>query len=204
MYPNSMQLLIDELGRLPGIGPKSAQRIALALIKRGPQDAVRLADAISKAVVETRSCSRCFALSEEELCLICSNLSRDGSIICVVEEPRDVLSFERSRTFRGLYHVLGGVISPIEGIGPDQLHLRELLERLRDPAIREVVVATSATVEGEATALYLARMLAPSGISVSRLATGVPVGGDLDYVDEITLARALEGRRHMDGGAPSL
>ncbi|MCI2974617.1 MAG: recombination mediator RecR [Ferrimicrobium sp.] len=188
---------MDELSRLPGIGPKSAQRIALFMVKRGPQDAQRLADALLAAAVNTKHCRECFSLSEDDLCSVCANVSRDRSVICVVEEPRDVLAFERGLSFRGLYHVLGGVISPMDGVGPEQLHLGELLNRLRDSTVQEVILATSSTIEGEATATYLAKLIAPAGVNVSRLATGVPVGGDLDYVDEVTLSRALDGRYRL-------
>ncbi len=197
MYPASLAKLMDELSRLPGIGPKSAQRIALFMVKRGPQDAQRLADALLAAAVNTKRCRECFSLSEDDLCSVCANASRDRSVICVVEEPRDVLAFERGLSFRGLYHVLGGVISPMDGVGPEQLHLGELLNRLRDSTVQEVILATSSTIEGEATATYLAKLIAPAGVNVSRLATGVPVGGDLDYVDEVTLSRALDGRYRL-------
>ncbi|WP_298207750.1 recombination mediator RecR [Ferrimicrobium sp.] len=197
MYPASLAKLMDELSRLPGIGPKSAQRIALFMVKRGPQDAQRLADALVDAVTNTRRCRECFALSEDELCGVCANPSRDRTVICVVEEPRDVLAFERGLSFRGLYHVLGGVISPMDGVGPEQLHLAELLNRLRDASVKEVILATSSTIEGEATATYIAKLVGPAGVGVSRLATGVPVGGDLDYVDEVTLSRALDGRYRL-------
>ncbi len=197
MYPDSLQGLIDELARLPGIGPKSAQRIALSVVKRGPVDARRLADSLVGAVSKVRPCRECFALSDGELCPVCANPTRDQATICVVEGERDVLAFERAKAFSGRYHVLGGVINPLEGIGPEDIHLKELLERLRSAEVQEVILATSATVEGEATARYLARLLEPSGIRVSRLATGVPVGGDLDYVDEVTLGMALEGRRQL-------
>ncbi len=195
-YPPALQGLIDELGRLPGIGPKSAQRIALYMVRRGVEG-TRLPEAIGRALSEVRPCAKCFSLADAELCPICSDTSRESGVICVVEEPRDVLAFERSRIFRGRYHVLGGVINPMEGVGPDRLNIVALLDRLRDPACTEVVVATSATVEGEATAMYLAHVLAGTELKVSRLATGVPVGGDLDYVDEVTLARALEGRHSL-------
>lgn len=194
MYPKPLQRLIDELARLPGIGPKSAQRIALSLVKRGPEETRRLATALVDAIEHTRSCEECFALSEHERCDVCTSTSRDRSVICVVEEPRDVLSFERGMTYRGLYHVLGGVISPMDGVGPEQLHVKELTNRLRQGTVKEVILATSSTIEGEATATYLVRQLGPLGVSISRLATGVPVGGDLDYVDEVTLSRALDGR----------
>ncbi|WP_298443085.1 recombination mediator RecR [Ferrimicrobium sp.] len=197
MYPASLAKLMDELSRLPGIGPKSAQRIALFMVKRGPQDAQRLADALTDAVMNTKRCRECFALSEDELCGVCANPGRDRTVICVVEEPRDVLAFERGLSFRGLYHVLGGVISPMDGVGPEQLHLSELLNRLRDTSVKEVILATSSTIEGEATATYIAKLISPAGVGVSRLATGVPVGGDLDYVDEVTLSRALDGRYRL-------
>jgi len=197
-YPPAVQDLIDEFGRLPGIGPKSAQRIALYLVNAPAQDATRLARSIDRAKAEVVFCGRCFNMAEGELCTICADPRRDSSIICVVEEARDLIAVERTGEFRGLYHVLGGAISPIEGIGPDQLHVRELVVRLSDDAVTELIVCTNPNIEGEATALYLARLLADTGIRISRLASGLPVGGDLEYADELTLGRALEERRRLE------
>ena len=197
-YSPVVQALIDEFGRLPGIGPKSAQRIALYLLNAPAPDAQRLADAISAAKAQVTWCTRCFNLAEGELCAICADDRRDPSVICVVEEPRDLIAVERTGEFHGLYHVLGGAISPIEGIGPDQLHVRDLLVRLGDDAVTELILCTNPNIEGEATALYLARLLAETGIRITRLASGLPVGGDLEYADELTLARALETRRELD------
>ncbi len=197
-YSPVVQALIDEFGRLPGIGPKSAQRIALYLLNAPAPDAQRLAEAISAAKAQVTWCTRCFNLAEGELCAICTDERRDPSVICVVEEPRDLIAVERTGEFHGLYHVLGGAISPIEGIGPDQLHVRDLLVRLGDDAVTELILCTNPNIEGEATALYLARLLAETGIRITRLASGLPVGGDLEYADELTLARALETRRELD------
>lgn len=197
-YAPPVQALIDELGRLPGIGPKSAQRIAFHLLKLPTQDAERLATAIVDAKAKVRFCSRCFNVAEAELCGICADERRDASVLCVVEEARDIVALEKTGEFRGRYHVLLGAISPIEGIGPEQLKVRELLTRLGDEAVNEVIVCTNPNVEGEATAMYLARLLKPLGLTVTRLASGLPVGGDLEYADELTLGRALEGRRTMD------
>lgn len=197
-YPAVVQSLIDEFGRLPGIGPKSAQRIALFLVNAPTIDAQRLADAIHAAKAQVSWCSQCFNLAEGDRCTICSDERRDPSVLCVVEEPRDLIALERTGGFHGRYHVLGGAISPIEGIGPDQLHMRELLVRLGDEQITEVIVCTNPNIEGEATALYLARLLADTGITVTRLASGLPVGGDLEYADELTLSRALEARRQLN------
>jgi recombination protein RecR len=197
-YAPAVQALIDELGRLPGIGPKSAQRIAFHLLKLPAQDAERLAHAIRDAKAKVRFCERCFNVSELALCAICSDERRDPSVICVVEEARDIVALEKTGEFRGRYHVLLGAISPIEGIGPEQLKVRELLMRLGDETVNEVILCTNPNVEGEATAMYLARLLKPLGVSVTRLASGLPVGGDLEYADELTLGRALEGRRSME------
>jgi recombination protein RecR len=197
-YAPPVQALIDELGRLPGIGPKSAQRIAFHLLKLPTQDAERLANAIRDAKAKVRFCSRCFNVAEDELCGICADDRRDPSVLCVVEEARDIVALEKTGEFRGRYHVLLGAISPIEGIGPEQLKVRELLGRLGDETVNEVIVCTNPNVEGEATAMYLARLLKPLGLTVTRLASGLPVGGDLEYADELTLGRALEGRRTMD------
>jgi recombination protein RecR len=195
MYEGVIQDLIDELGRLPGVGPKGAQRIAFYILAADPQDVQRLTDALRIVKEKVRFCSICGNVSQEELCLICSDPKRLLTMICVVEESKDVVAIERTREFKGRYHVLGGAISPIDGIGPDDLRIRELLARLADDGITEVILATDPNLEGEATATYLARVIAPLGIAVSRLASGLPVGGDLEYADEVTLGRAFEGRR---------
>ena len=197
-YAAPVQTLIDELGRLPGIGPKSAQRIAFHLLKLPTEDAGRLADAIQEAKRRVRFCERCFNVSEGSLCGICADERREVGVLCVVEEARDIMALEKTGEFRGRYHVLLGAISPIEGIGPEQLKVRELLIRLDAEQIREIIICTNPNIEGEATAMYLARLLKPIGIEVTRLASGLPVGGDLEYADELTLGRALEGRRSMD------
>ena len=199
MYEGAVQDLIDELGRLPGIGPKSAQRIAFHILEADSEDMIRLADSIRTVKDKVKLCRICFNVSEQETCGICRDERRDGTAICVVEESKDVMAIERTRTFRGRYHVLGGAINPIGGIGPDQLHIRELLTRLQDDTIQEVILATDPNLEGEATATYLSRMLGSTGITVTRLASGLPVGGDLEYADEVTLGRALEGRRNVTG-----
>jgi recombination protein RecR len=190
--------LIDELGRLPGIGPKSAQRIAFHLLKVSPEDANRLAQAIREAKEKVRFCERCFNVAEGTLCQICADDRRDSTIVCVVEESRDIVAIERTGEFRGRYHVLLGAMSPLEGIGPEQLKIRELLTRITPEGIQEVIVCTNPNTEGEVTAMYLARMLKPLGLTVTRIASGLPVGGDLEYADELTLGRALEGRRTID------
>jgi recombination protein RecR len=197
-YTPPVQALIDEFGRLPGIGPKSAQRIAFHLLKLPADDAHRLADAIREAKDKVRFCERCFNVSESELCGYCSDDRRDSSIICVVEESRDIVSIEKTGEFRGRYHVLLGSMSPLEGIGPEQLKIRELLARLGPEGVEEVIVCTNPNTEGEVTAMYLARALKPLGLKVTRIASGLPVGGDLEYADELTLGRALEGRRSVD------
>ncbi|MDZ7679901.1 MAG: recombination mediator RecR [Acidimicrobiales bacterium] len=199
VYAAAVQDLIDELGRLPGIGPKSAQRVAFHLLKVPEQDAVRLATAIVEARKRVSFCVRCFNIAEGELCGICADERRDPHLICVVEESRDLVAVERTQEFRGRYHVLQGAISPIEGIGPDQLRVKELLTRLEPEGITEVILCTNPNIEGEATAMYLARLLTPLGITVTRIASGLPVGGDLEYADELTLGRALEGRRSFQG-----
>ena len=199
VYAGAVQDLIDELGRLPGIGPKSAQRIAFHLLKIPREDALRLAEAIGAAKERVRFCERCFNFAESELCEICADDRRDAHVVCVVEESRDIVAVERTREFRGRYHVLQGAISPIEGIGPDQLKVKELLERLEPEGITEVILCTNPNIEGEATAMYLGRLLTPLGITVTRIASGLPVGGDLEYADELTLGRALEGRRSFEG-----
>ena len=197
LYEGPVQDLIDELGRLPGVGPKSAQRIAFHLLKVEPADAERLARAIHEVKAKVHFCKVCFNVAEGELCRICRDPRRDTSLVCVVEEPRDLVAVERTQEFKGRYHVLGGAISPIEGIGPDDLRIRELLRRLESEGVREVILATNPNIEGEATAMYLARLLTPLGVRVTRIASGLPVGGDLEYADEITLGRAFAGRRDM-------
>jgi recombination protein RecR len=198
MYEGAVQDLIDELGRLPGVGPKSAQRIAFHLLAADPADVRRLVDALVEVKDKVRFCKVCGNVAEAEQCRICRDPRRDESVICVVEEPKDVVAIEKTREFRGLYHVLGGAISPIEGVGPDDLRVRELMTRLADGAITEVILATDPNTEGEATATYLARLVKPMGLRVTRLASGLPVGGDLEYADEVTLGRAFEGRRLLD------
>jgi len=198
LYEGIVQDLIDELGRLPGVGPKSAQRIAFYLLQADPTDVRRLAQVLVEVKEKVRFCSICGNVTEEEICRICRDPRRDPTSICVVEESKDVVAIERTREFRGRYHVLGGAISPIEGIGPDQLRIRELLTRLADGAVTEVILATDPNLEGEATATYLTRTLRPMGLRVTRLASGLPVGGDLEYADEVTLGRAFEGRRAVD------
>ncbi|HEY9391406.1 MAG TPA: recombination mediator RecR [Mycobacteriales bacterium] len=198
MYEGAVQDLIDELGRLPGIGPKSAQRIAFYLLAADPTDVGRLSRALQRVKDEVRFCRLCGNVSEAEECRICRDPRRDPAVLCVVEEPKDVVAVERTREFRGRYHVLGGAISPIEGIGPDDLRVRELMVRLQDGTVTELIIATDPNLEGEATATYLARLVKPMGLRVTRLASGLPVGGDLEYADEVTLGRAFEGRRLLD------
>ncbi|SEK66623.1 recombination mediator RecR [Streptacidiphilus jiangxiensis] len=198
MYEGVVQDLIDELGRLPGVGPKSAQRIAFHILQADPVDVRRLAHALTEVKEKVRFCTICGNVSEAELCRVCQDPRRDPSLICVVEEPKDVVAVERTREFRGRYHVLGGAISPIEGVGPDDLRIRELMQRLADGTVTELILATDPNLEGEATATYLARLLKPMGLKVTRLASGLPVGGDLEYADEVTLGRAFEGRRLLD------
>lgn len=197
-YTPPVQQLIDELGRLPGVGPKSAQRIAFHLLKIPADDANRLSDAIREAKARVRFCDRCFNVAEFALCPICSDDRRDPSLLCVVEESRDIVAIERTGEFRGRYHVLLGAMNPLEGIGPEHLKMRELVARLVPENVQEVIVCTNPNTEGEVTAMYIARLLKPLGISVTRIASGLPVGGDLEYADEITLGRALEGRRTID------
>ncbi|HET6775975.1 MAG TPA: recombination mediator RecR [Acidimicrobiales bacterium] len=199
VYAGPVQDLIDELGRLPGIGPKSAQRIAFHLLKLDKQDALRLARAIGEAKDRVSFCRTCFNVAEGEECGICADPRRDASVVCVVEEPRDLVAVEKTGEFHGRYHVLQGAISPIEGVGPDQLRVRELLDRIGRDGIAEIILCTNPNLEGEATAMYLARLLKPMGLRVTRIASGLPVGGDLEYADELTLGRALEGRREVDG-----
>ncbi len=195
MYEGVVQDLIDELGRLPGVGPKSAQRIAFHLLQSDPVDVRRLADVLIEVKAKVQFCSTCFNVSEDEQCRICRDPRRDPGVLCVVEEYKDVVAIERTREYRGRYHVLGGAISPIDGIGPDQLRVRELMTRLADGAVTEVILATDPNLEGEATATYLTRMLKVLDLRVTRLASGLPVGGDLEYADEVTLGRAFAGRR---------
>jgi recombination protein RecR len=198
VYEGIVQDLIDELGRLPGVGPKSAQRIAFHLLQSDPVDVRRLAQVLLEVKEKVRFCAICGNVAEEVECRICRDPRRDPTIICVVEESKDVQAVERTREFRGRYHVLGGAISPIEGIGPDDLRVKELMTRLADGTITELIIATDPNLEGEATATYLARLIKPMGLAVTRLASGLPVGGDLEYADEVTLGRAFEGRRRLD------
>ena len=198
MYEGTIQDLIDELGRLPGIGPKSAQRIAFHILAADATDIERLAHVLTRVKAEVKFCRICGNVAESDECRICRDPRRDLSVICVVEEPKDVVAVERTREFRGRYHVLGGAISPIDGIGPDDLRVRELLHRLTDGVVTELILATDPNLEGEATATYLARLVKPMGLRVTRLASGLPVGGDLEYADEVTLGRAFEGRRQVE------
>lgn len=198
MYEGAVQDLIDELGRLPGVGPKSAQRIAFHILAADREDVARLATALTVVKDKVRFCSVCGNVAEEDVCRICRDPRRSDAVICVVEEPKDVVAIERTREFRGKYHVLGGAINPIEGVGPDDLRIRELMARLASGTVEEVILATDPNIEGEATATYLSRMLRGMGITVSRLASGLPVGGDLEYADEVTLGRAFEGRRRVE------
>ena len=195
MYEGAIQDLIDELGRLPGVGPKSAQRIAFHVLSADPADVNRLATSLRKVKELVRFCTTCFNVAESEQCRVCRDTRRTNEVLCVVEEPKDVVAIERTGEFRGRYHVLGGAINPLEGIGPDNLRIRELLMRLGTGEVKELILATDPNTEGEATATYLAIMIKPMGIAVTRLASGLPVGGDLEYADEITLGRAFEGRR---------
>ena len=198
MYEGAVQNLIDELGRLPGVGPKSAQRIAFHLLSAENADVKRLVNALVEVKERVRFCSICGNIAEESECRICRDARRDAAVICVVEESKDVVAIERTREFRGRYHVLGGAISPIEGVGPDDLRVKELMTRLADGQITELILATDPNLEGEATATYLARLVKPMGLKVTRLASGLPVGGDLEYADEVTLGRAFEGRRSLE------
>jgi recombination protein RecR len=196
-YAEPIARLLEELERLPGVGPKSAQRLAFHILKGDDETAQRLADAIIEVKRQIHFCRQCFNFASEELCEYCADSGRDRSAICVVEEPRDVVAIERTGEFKGAYHVLQGAISPIDGVGPEQLKVRELILRLEDGSVTEVVIATNPNVEGETTALYLARLIKPLGVKVTRIASGLPVGGDLEYADEVTLGRALEARREM-------
>ena len=198
MFEGALQDLVEELGRLPGVGPKSAQRIAFHILAADPADVARLSEALRIVKEKVRFCEVCGNISEDVRCRICRDARRNQTVLCVVEEAKDVVAIERTREFRGRYHVLGGAINPIDGVGPDDLRIRELLTRLSDGEVTEVIIATDPNVEGEATATYLIRMLRPLGITVSRLASGLPVGGDLEYADEVTLGRAFEGRRTID------
>jgi len=197
-YAASIQDLIDALGRLPGIGPKSAQRIAFHLLKSDAAESARLAAAVTTARERVTFCEQCFNLAEGPLCSICADPGRDQTVICVVEEPRDVVAIERTREFKGRYHVLGGAIDHLQGVGPDQLRIKELLTRVGEQGVSEIILGTNPNIEGEATALYLTRVLDVPGLVVSRIASGLPVGGDLEYADELTLGRALEGRRVVE------
>jgi recombination protein RecR len=198
VYAGPVQDLIDELGRLPGVGPKSAQRIAFYLLKSSKEDALRLSRAITEVKDRISFCRRCYNVAEGELCSLCTDSRRDSSVVCVVEEPRDIVAVEKTGEYSGMYHVLQGAISPIEGIGPEQLRIRELLSRIDAETVSEVILCTNPNLEGEATAMYLARLLTPLGMKVTRIASGLPVGGDLEYADGLTLGRALEGRRQVD------
>ena len=195
VYTAPVQALIDEFGKLPGIGPKSAQRIAFFLLKAPGEDVVRLATAIAEAKARVRFCVRCWNVADGELCPICADDRRDASVLCVVEESRDIVAVEKTGEFNGRYHVLLGAMSPLDGVGPEQLKIKELFARLEPEGVREVILCTNPNTEGEVTAMYLARLLQPLGMTVTRIASGLPVGGDLEYADELTLGRALEGRR---------
>jgi recombination protein RecR len=197
VYEGPVQALIEELGRLPGVGPKSAQRLAFHVLKLPLEDVRRLAHTIVDARERMTWCTRCFNLAEAELCKVCLDERRDPTIVCVVEEPRDIVAVERTREFSGRYHVLQGAISPLSGVGPEQLRIRELLARVENERIAEVILCTNPNIEGDTTAMYLARLLGPLGVHVTRIASGLPVGGDLEYADEITLGRALVGRRDV-------
>jgi recombination protein RecR len=197
VYEGVVQDLIDELGRLPGIGPKSAQRIAFYLLRADPDEVTRLTTVLTQVKATIRFCERCGNVAQAELCRICADPRRDQTAICVVEEPKDVVAVERTREFRGTYHVLGGAISPMDGIGPEDLRIRELLQRLADGIVTELILATDPNIQGEATATYISRSLRGTGLRITRLASGLPVGGDLEYADEVTLGRAFEGRRPM-------
>ncbi|MDR7520407.1 MAG: recombination mediator RecR [Armatimonadota bacterium] len=196
-YPEPLARLIDELSKMPTVGPKTAQRLAFHILRLPPEEVRALADAILDVKARMRDCSTCFTITDVDPCAICADQSRDAGVLCVVEDPRDVIALERTREFRGRYHVLHGAISPLDGIGPDDLKIPDLLTRVQTGAVREVIIATNPRVEGEATAIYLARVLKPLGVRVTRIAHGLPVGGDLEYADEVTLARALEGRRDL-------
>jgi recombination protein RecR len=199
VFTGPLRSLIDELGRLPGVGPKSAQRIAFHILKAPDEDALRLSAAVAAVKERTTLCERCFNVSEGgELCTYCSDDRRDPTVVCVVEDPRDIVAVEKTRQFHGRYHVLQGALNPLEGVGPEQLRVRELLARVESEGIREVILCTNPNLEGEATAMYLARLLTPLEVKVTRIASGLPVGGDLEYADELTLGRAIEGRREVE------
>ena len=198
VYTPPVQTLIDELGRMPGVGPKSAQRIAFHLLKIPADDVARLAMAITDAKARVRFCDRCWNFAEAELCPICLDDRRDSSVLCVVEESRDIVSIEKTGEFRGRYHVLLGAMNPLDGIGPEQLKMKELFARIEPEDVQEVILCTNPNTEGEVTAMYIARMMKPFGVKVTRIASGLPVGGDLEYADELTLGRALEGRRELN------
>ena len=199
VYTQPVQTLIDELGRMPGVGPKSAQRIAFHLLKIPADDVARLARAIVEAKARVRFCSRCWNFAEGELCPICLDDRRDSSVLCVVEESRDIISIEKTGEFKGRYHVLLGAMNPLDGIGPEQLKMKELFARIEPEDVQEVILCTNPNTEGEVTSMYIARMMKPFGVKVTRIASGLPVGGDLEYADELTLGRALEGRRELLG-----
>ena len=199
VYTQPVQTLIDELGRMPGVGPKSAQRIAFHLLKIPAEDVARLAQAIVDAKARVRFCSRCWNFAEGELCPICLDDRRDSNVLCVVEESRDIISIEKTGEFKGRYHVLLGAMNPLDGIGPEQLKMKELFARIEPEDVQEVILCTNPNTEGEVTAMYIARMMKPFGVRVTRIASGLPVGGDLEYADELTLGRALEGRRELLG-----
>lgn len=196
-YPKPLAKLINELSKLPGIGTKSAQRLAFHILSLEDREAAQLAEAITAAKREMKYCSVCGNLTDQEPCAICSDPSRHGDVICVVESPRDVMAMERIKEFNGLYHVLHGVISPMEGIGPEDINLKSLIQRLQAGDVKELIIATNPNIEGEATAMYIARLIKPAGIKVTRIAHGIPVGGDLEYADEVTLLKSLEGRREL-------
>ncbi len=196
-YPDPLARLIDELSKMPTVGPKTAQRLAFHILRLPPEEAQALAEAILDVKAKMRHCSTCFTITDVDPCAICADPARNGAVLCVVEDPRDVIALERTREFRGRYHVLHGAISPLDGVGPDDLKIPQLLTRVQAGGVAEVIVATNPRVEGEATAIYLARALKPLGVRVTRIAHGLPVGGDLEYADEVTLARALEGRRDL-------
>ncbi len=196
-YAAPVAVLIEELTKLPSIGPKSAQRLAFHLLKVSPEEAKKLSDAIVDVKNKIKFCKICFNITEGDVCELCRDTNRDDSLLCVVGEPRDIIALERAGNYRGRYHVLEGVVSPIDGIGPGDLRIKELLDRLKDDKVREIILATNPNIEGEATAMYIARLVKPLGIMVTRIASGLPVGGDLEYADEVTLGKALEGRREM-------
>lgn len=196
-YARPVNVLIEELAKLPGVGPKTAQRLAFHILKASSEEAQKLAAAITEAKKKIKFCEICFNLTDQELCQYCRDPSRDKSVICVVEQPRDIVALEKTREFKGCYHVLQGAISPIEGVGPEDIRVKELLKRLKEGEVKEVVIATNPNIEGEATAMYIAKLVKPLGVKVSRIASGLPVGGDLEYADEVTLGKALEGRREI-------